>query len=156
MLPGCRVCCAPACVWDFICGDFSCDDSFSPCPQSAEQEIFERLVPGCSWAFPSPPLRACLHPLWLPFAIAPAAGDTPSLLPRTAFVKDKDRAQRCQHGVSSLFHVLRCSSRQSIPARRNAPCVMSPWRHCGMCWSLLGGDLLQLLSNSTGLSGGWS
>nr|XP_013807882.1 PREDICTED: B box and SPRY domain-containing protein [Apteryx mantelli mantelli] len=31
-----------ACVWDFKCGNFSCDDSFSPCPQHAEQEIFER------------------------------------------------------------------------------------------------------------------
>lgn len=33
--------CAGPCL-GFICRDFSSDDSFSPCPQCAEQEIFER------------------------------------------------------------------------------------------------------------------
>lgn len=41
--------------------NFSCVDSFSPCPQRAEKEIFERLVPGHYWAFSSPLLQARLH-----------------------------------------------------------------------------------------------
>lgn len=47
LLPRSWVCCGGL-LWGFKL----CDDSSFPCPQRAEQEIFERSVPRCSWSFP--------------------------------------------------------------------------------------------------------
>lgn len=81
VLPESLVCSAPAWVWDFLCGNVSCDDSFSSCPQNAEQEIFERLVPACS-CVSLPLVQACPAPPAFPQWAAHHSSALPSLVLR--------------------------------------------------------------------------